>query len=141
VSGVFAQAPIHAAIARELIAERQRQISAEGYSIFHDDTEHGLGDLALAAGFLAIVGYPGAGEAQVKLEGELAMRGWLLKLKGRRRNLIRAGALLLAEIARLDRQEQALAISAAEPRHRAAKAPRGKPSSTSSRSNDGDLPA
>jgi len=95
-----AQPPLHAWSsqgAMDVLAERRRQIEAEGWTPEHDD-EHDGGELALAAacyataspdGFSDLVQWPWEEEA------------W--KPKDRRRNLIKAAALLLAEIERLDR--------------------------------------
>lgn len=90
--------------ARDVLAERQRQISVEGWTPEHDDA-HEEGSLACAAGCYAIhAGLPD--EARVP-------KGWApqdwpwgaewWKPKDRRRDLIRAGALIVAEIERLDR--------------------------------------
>ena len=90
--------------ARDVLAERQRQISAEGWTPEHDDA-HEEGSLACAAGCYAIhAGLPD--EARVP-------KGWApqdwpwgaewWKPKDRRSDLVRAGALILAEIERLDR--------------------------------------
>jgi hypothetical protein len=86
---------------RDVLAERQRQISAEGWTPEHDD-EHRGGGMAFAAAAYAV--HADAGPA---LTGSLwRWTGWALKWpkpKDRRANLIRAGALILAEIERLDR--------------------------------------
>ncbi|RYY67693.1 MAG: hypothetical protein EOO12_00105 [Chitinophagaceae bacterium] len=100
------------AAAADVLAERARQVEVEGWSPVHDDT-HTNGELARAAAAYAIHwtmngmrttfgdtiwpmswGFewfkPGAlktGEVQI----------------ARRRNLVKAGALILAEIERLDR--------------------------------------
>lgn len=80
-------------VAAELVAERRRQIEAEGWTPYHDD-EHGNGELARAAACYAL------GKI---LNGywPWSPRWW--KPKDRRRDLIRAGALIVAEIERLDR--------------------------------------
>lgn len=83
--------------ARDVIAERQRQISIEGWTSKHDD-QHDCHEMAEAA---ACYAYP-------ELITVVGMRAWpwnpeWWKPKDRRSNLIRAGALLLAEIERLDR--------------------------------------
>ena len=77
--------------ARDVIAERERQKSVEGWTPEHDD-EHNDEQLALAAACYAL-GSPTFWPWE--------NRWW--KLKDRRSNLVRAGALILAEIERLDR--------------------------------------
>ena len=79
---------------RDVQAERQRQISAEGWTPEHDDA-HTKRELAAAATCYASV-YP------------LAASYWPWDLEwwkptDHRRNLVKAGALILAEIERLDR--------------------------------------
>lgn len=92
--------------ARDVLAERARQISAEGYTPEHDD-EHDSGELALAAALYAIP-YEShlIGQDEV-LPLHMALdlaRGWSVKPEpNRRKRLVKAGALLLAEIERLDR--------------------------------------
>lgn len=81
--------------ARDVLAERRRQVSAEGWTPEHDD-QHKTGELAKAATCYASV-YP------------LAASYWPWDLKwwkpsDRRRNLVKAAALILAEIERLDRK-------------------------------------
>jgi hypothetical protein len=83
--------------ARDVLTERQRQIEREGYEPSHDD-DHIDGSLAEAAAFYARNRDP----------RETAPRYWpwdaaSWKPKTRRENLVRAGALILAEIERLDR--------------------------------------
>lgn len=84
--------------ARDVLAERARQMSAEGWTPEHDD-EHSDGGLAKAAACYALgqTGHAGRGVSH----WPWAMEWW--KPKDRRRNLIKAGALILAEIERLDR--------------------------------------
>lgn len=84
----------------DVIAERRRQIDAEGWSTEHDD-EHLPGELALAA-----ASYVCADE----VEAPPAIWPWdwaWWKPESRRRNLVKAAALILAEIERLDRAEAA----------------------------------
>ena len=81
----------------DVAAERRRQIEVEGWTPEHDD-EHVAGELATAGASYALVavGY-----------GLLALRTWPwpagLKPTTPRRDLVKAGALILAEIERLDR--------------------------------------
>lgn len=97
--------------ARDVLAERRRQIEAEGWSIEHDD-RHTLGELGLAAALYAL-------PYDAKVRGEelitqdcfigldMALEiscGWSLKPEpNARRRLVKSGALIVAEIERLDR--------------------------------------
>ncbi|MHB5920064.1 hypothetical protein [Klebsiella pneumoniae] len=88
------------AAAAEVLAERKRQVSAEGWTPGHDD-EYEHGELADAAGCYALSSelFDCAGEPP---------RPWpwpdeWWKPTNRRRDLVKAGALILAEIERLDR--------------------------------------
>lgn len=77
-----------------VLAERRTQIVVEGWTPEHDDA-HVSGEIAQAAADYAMPGQhpvPGVGWASKKSE------------LPRRLQLVRAGALILAEIARLDRQ-------------------------------------
>ena len=84
----------------DVAAERRRQVEAEGWTPEHDD-EHVVGELATAGASYALVavGY-----------GLLALRTWPwpagLKPTTPRRDLVKAGALILAEIERLDRMAE-----------------------------------
>lgn len=83
--------------ARDVLAERQRQISAEGWTPEHDD-EHNGHEMAHAA---ACYAYP-------ELTALVGVKTWpwaaeWFKVRDRRSNYVRAAALLLAEIERLDR--------------------------------------
>jgi len=88
--------------AADVIAERRRQIEAEGWSYQHDDDMHDCAELATAAacyaanagGFVWNGGWPG--------EVWPWSRKWW-KPSDPRRDLVKAGALILAEIERLDR--------------------------------------
>lgn len=87
----------------DILAERDRQVSAEGWSEDHDD-EHGEGQMALAAGCYAL---HAAGLRQGHPE-PVPPQLWpwdacWWKPKDRRRDMVRAGALIVAEIERLDR--------------------------------------
>lgn len=84
----------------DVIAERQRQQSVEGWTPEHDD-EHCNGELAMAA--VCYINETGT----VNRNGGKPW-GWpwdasWWKPKGRRRNLVKSGALILAEIERIDR--------------------------------------
>lgn len=87
--------------ARDVLAERARQVSAEGWTAEHDD-EHDRGALAQAA-ISYIVSADGHGN-RAALEWWPWDRSWW-KPTTKRRDLVKAGALILAEIERLDRHE------------------------------------
>lgn len=87
--------------ARELIAERKRQVIAEGYSRTDDDNRHKGGQLATAAACYA-ANAGGASLADgVPSHWPWDEDGWNPSTP--RRDLVKAGALILAEIERLDR--------------------------------------
>lgn len=110
----------------DIAAERRRQVETEGWTPEHDD-EHGNGSMALAAACYAM--FASASDAQriaTTLSAGLTADGqeipgwsaWLSlwpwdrkwwKPKDRRRDLVRAGALIVAEIERLDRAAQSKA--------------------------------
>lgn len=80
----------------DVINERNRQVVVEGWTAKHDDT-HTAGELALAGAVYAV------GPAL------LPFWPWDLdwwKPKDRRTDLVRAAALIVAEIERLDRLEE-----------------------------------
>lgn len=84
------------------MVERQRQISIEGWTPEHDD-EHHPGALPHAAGMYAIYGnvsHYGPGNPPDDWPWDTS---WWKPSADHRRNLIKAGALILAEIERLDR--------------------------------------
>jgi hypothetical protein len=76
----------------EIAAERRRQIEVEGFSAAHDD-RHAEGELAEAAACYAV--------RRLNARWPWDLEWW--KPKGIRRNLIKAAALIIAEIERLDR--------------------------------------
>jgi hypothetical protein len=99
----------------DITAERQRQISAEGWTIDHDDS-HSEGEMACAAGIYALIAGSGATDYRNAYQGYSLNdylqaiidhywpwdRKWF-KPTNRRRDLVKAGALIVAEIERLDR--------------------------------------
>ena len=89
--------------ASDVLAERQRQITAEGWALGHDD-EHVEGQMADAAGCYAHAA-AGWNNYSARDRWPWSLKWW--KPSTPRRNLIKAGALILAEIERLDRAEQA----------------------------------
>jgi hypothetical protein len=87
---------------RDVVAERERQKSVEGWTPEHDDA-HPDGDLAQAAACYAAPRFHSNTELKVGPIGWPWSWEWW-KPKDRRRDLVRAGALILAEIERLDRK-------------------------------------
>lgn len=94
--------------AADVLAERKRQLEVEGWTPEHDD-EHGAGELGRAGGFYAL--NAGAalhfGTTDTSICDQ-APSGWpwepeWWKPKNSRHDLVKAGALILAEIERLDR--------------------------------------
>ncbi|WP_417844817.1 hypothetical protein [Thalassospira sp.] len=92
---------------KDVIAERQRQIEIEGFDAACDagNTRHELA--RAAACYAAKAAFPNVGEASFI---DIFMRVWpwderWWKPAGHRQNLVKAGALILAEIERLDRAE------------------------------------
>lgn len=95
---------------KDIAAERQRQVEVEGWTPDHDDA-HPDGSMALAgacyaAGRPLFVATQCAGTAYEAFTSYLPAWPWAdrwWKPKDRRRDLVRAGALIVAEIERLDR--------------------------------------
>lgn len=99
-----------------IAAERERQIKKEKWSAKHDD-DHTDGSLARAAACYAIIGSMDADDRRRNKDPSPTdgffniiyttwPRDWAWcwwKPKNRRRDLVRAGALIAAEIDRLDR--------------------------------------
>lgn len=81
--------------AQDVLAERQRQIEVEGWTLAHDD-QHLDGELPTLAAMYALGGSP------AWVEGAVGIHDWY-RPKDVRRDLVKAGALILAEIERLDR--------------------------------------
>jgi hypothetical protein len=99
ISGLRAQSIPAAAI--DILAERRRQVEAEGWTPAHDD-EHAHDEIARAAACYAL---PQSRRWAIT-EGLWPWdRAWW-KPGDRRRELVKAGALLVAEIERLDRKHQ-----------------------------------
>ena len=107
--------------ARDVLAERQRQVDVEGFTAPYDDA-HEYGDLALAATAYAAHSCRRGAQGDVfvsRCRGPTLRAGWFdlprllwpwglgWKPAEPRRDLVRAGALILAEIERLDRAETA----------------------------------
>nr|DAP28063.1 MAG TPA: hypothetical protein [Caudoviricetes sp.] len=90
------------AAAAAVLAERKRQVTTEGWTPEHDD-QHVNFEMAIAGGLYAI----SAVDSHHKLRNSAPSawpwdRKWW-KPDGPRRDLVKAGALILAEIERLDR--------------------------------------
>lgn len=85
--------------ARDVLTERKRQVEGEGWDAQHDDNEQGDHSLSSAAACYAIGDY--ATQRTIDDLWPWERKWW--KPKDQRRNLVRAGALILAEIERLDR--------------------------------------
>jgi hypothetical protein len=88
---------------RDIYDERQRQVTQEGWTPEHDD-EHSDGQMASAAACYALVSYLGNKWSPTE-HWPWEPEWW--KPSDRRRNLVKAGALILAEIERLDRAKSA----------------------------------
>jgi hypothetical protein len=88
-------------VAGELAKERCDQTAKHGWSREHDDT-HDSGELAEAAAAYALVStqQPGADDMAA---GVWPLEWDAMRPKDRRRNLVIAGALIIAEIERIDR--------------------------------------
>lgn len=113
--------------AADILAERQRQMSVEGWTQEHDD-QHDAGQMALAAAAYILrrdhrteyklfpvmqrVDVRSAEDPTHHHVGNVSAPkiwpwyGQWWKPKDRRRDLVRAAALIVAEIERLDRAEQ-----------------------------------
>lgn len=97
--------------ARDVLAERQRQISAEGYDADHDDAHVNDEIAAMAALFVMP---PGAREWDASstsygdtLAEAILPQDWEMPALGdRRRELVRGAAMALAELERIDRAAQ-----------------------------------
>ena len=89
------------AAAHDVLVERRRQIESEGWTPEHDD-EHSKGQLAAAAACYALSSIGIKGNEDVQIRFWPWDDGWW-RPSHRRRDLVKAGALILAEIERLDR--------------------------------------
>jgi hypothetical protein len=86
------------AAALDVLTERRRQVEAEGWTEDQDDAHEG-GELAQAA----ICYADPAAHCQLGIPHQWPWVAEWWKPRDRRRNLVRAGALVIAEIERLDR--------------------------------------
>lgn len=88
----------------DVAAERRRQVSGEGRTLEHDDA-YVAGELAKAGASYAVADLYGVGGKSL-FDTPPFFWPWspeFWKPKARRANLVRAAALLIAEIERLDR--------------------------------------
>lgn len=92
------------AAATDVLAERQRQQSVEGWTPEHDDI-HAGGQLADAAASYALYAHINAADFDIPDVWPWDKQWW--KPGSPRRNLVKSGALILAEIERIDRKESA----------------------------------
>lgn len=122
--------PDEAVAVRDIVCERQRQIAVEGWTQDHDDAHEGFqmaqaaATYALAAAWpdkteRAVMDYSGDGESggDHKSTPYDLFKHWpwsevWWKPRNRRQDLVRAGALIVAEIERLDRAAKAEATGA-----------------------------
>lgn len=88
------------AAARDVLAERRRQVEVEGWMPAHDDM-YDEAELSRAA-----AAYTLQGEHDFGPPPQWPWKREWWKPQGERRNLVKAGALILAEIERLDRAAQ-----------------------------------
>ena len=100
----------------DIISERRRQLEKEDFSPAHDD-EHSNRELAAAAACYANpisivldgagfeMGEPNPGTLPIGWPEDWDASWW--KPSGHRRNLVKAAALIIAEIERLDRKTKA----------------------------------
>lgn len=88
-----------------IAAERKRQVESEGWTPEHDD-EHDAGEMAAAAFGYTQAALCRIGRPACAVPSSPAFWPWSLdwwKPKDARADLVRAGALIAAEIDRLDR--------------------------------------
>jgi hypothetical protein len=87
--------------ARDVLAERERQIDEEGWTPEHDD-QHTDGSIARAAGCYALHA-SGLPEQHARHFWPWEWKWWKPSPQDARRMLVKAAALIIAEIDRLDR--------------------------------------
>lgn len=107
------------AICDEVLYERKRQVVVEGYSRLHDDEEHCYGELALAAASYALIAVTAYAQEDIREPIFSAIRSvWpfveRIKPKTARSDLVRAAALIVAEVERIDRAENKKAAYAVD---------------------------
>ena len=108
-AGGAAQEPVNQLVeskaAQDVLAERRRQVEAEGWTPEHDD-EHDQHMLATAGACYALYWMNESGKPLPIWPWQAS---WWKPSADPRRNLVKAGALLLAEIERIDRAALAAA--------------------------------
>ncbi|MBU9552612.1 hypothetical protein KTE50_29175 [Burkholderia multivorans] len=87
--------------ARDVLAERRRQVEQEGWTPAHDD-EHDMGEMAHAAAWYSVDQMMRSALDERGLSFWPWAQEWW-KPTTPRRDLVKAGALILAELERLDR--------------------------------------
>jgi hypothetical protein len=90
--------------ARDVLAERRRQVEREGWTPEHDD-KHSTGEMAAAAACYALHTEPVGNVGDYLRFWPWDSKWW--KPRDKRRNLVKAAALILADIERIDRAAQA----------------------------------
>ncbi|MBU9164500.1 hypothetical protein [Burkholderia multivorans] len=94
--------------ARDVLIERRRQIEVKGWTSEHDD-ERTCEEIAAMASYLAmpigVRNWPMNGTNSGATLGQAILPdGWVVRIEtDRRRELVKAAALVLAEIERMDR--------------------------------------
>lgn len=116
----FSSASVHSGAVEDLVAERLRQIQGEGFTEVHDD-EHLNGELAMAAACYAEEAFCQMREpdrlpeiSQIVPQFWPWEPTWWKPSLDARRNLVKAGALILAAIGQIDR---AIETELKEPSH------------------------
>ncbi|WEM00055.1 hypothetical protein [Delftia tsuruhatensis] len=115
--------------ARDVLAERRRQVEAEGWTPEHDD-QHDEGEMCFAAAGYAAVASDNLQAISRDIDRDLTLddnvypptnypwpRSWEFKPCTPRRALVKSGALILAEIERIDRCSPVAAQAAAKGEH------------------------
>lgn len=87
---------------QDVLAERERQKTGEGWTPAHDD-DHNDGEMAAAGAVYALTSHQMDVLRSMNLGVSDLFPEWPYKPKDRRRDLVRAAALILAEIERMDR--------------------------------------
>lgn len=86
----------------DIIKERRRHVEVEGWTPQHDD-EHADGELARAAACYALATLPYNWAMTFVREIWPFHTDWRKPITSDRRNLVKAGSMIVAEIERLDR--------------------------------------
>lgn len=94
------QKPVLSQAVADIIDERQRQIAVEGWTPEHDD-EHSRGELAAAASCYALL----ANQQGFSTPAHWPWSPDWWKQTSERNDLVKAGALITAEIERIDRAQ------------------------------------